>query len=215
MIIGIAGGSGSGKTYFCHSFLKYLGADNTTLLSQDHYYKGHDGSPLTPEKIQALAQANYDHPDSLEFELLASHIQALKNKESIEVPVYDFATHSRLNKTTAANHKPFIVVEGILILSQPNILELLDYSIFVDVPDDKRFQRRLARDQKERGRSVDSVVEQFNKTVNPMHQQFVEPSKRNADIIISGEDKSEENIRKVIQDIGQKSPSLLNNFNFK
>ena len=184
MIIGIAGGSGSGKSKLCRALVEYIGTCRVAHIEQDHYYRH-----LRPETDKTLV--NYDHPDALEFPLLEAHIKMLQQNQSIEVPRYDFTTHSRTAKTVQIEPKPFVLIEGILILSQPGIRNLLDLAVFMQADQKLRFQRRAMRDQAERGRSYESIINQFTSTVEPMHQLFVEPSATHADLIISGETEIE------------------------
>jgi len=179
MIIGICGGTGSGKTTIARRIVKDVGASNVVLVEQDSYYRNLADMPLDKRH-----QANFDHPDSIDSEMLMNHIKRLKNGSSIEMPIYNFKSHTRSGKTDHIEPKPVVIVEGILIFSEPRILELLDVRAFVDTPDDIRFIRRLQRDINERGRTVESVIAQYYATVRPMHHEFVEPSKRYADIII-------------------------------
>lgn len=179
IVIGIAGGTGSGKTTVAQEILRRVGPDKIAYLPHDAYYKDH--SHLSPEE---RALVNYDHPDSLETSLLVTHIQALKRGQTIERPVYDFTSHSRTKQTVRVEPRPIILVEGILIFVEPELRELFDVKIFVDTDADIRFIRRLRRDIQERGRTVESVIEQYLRTVRPMHLEFVEPSKRYADVII-------------------------------
>lgn len=179
MIIGISGGTGSGKTTVANRILESVSAQDVAFIQQDSYYRNLKDLPL--DYRQAV---NFDHPDALDNDLLVHHIRKLKGGGSVELPIYDFKTHSRLNETLLIEPKPIVIVEGILIFSDARLLEQMDIKIFVDTPDDIRFIRRLRRDVAERGRTVDSVIEQYLNTVRPMHVQFVEPSKRCADIII-------------------------------
>jgi uridine kinase len=179
IVIGIAGGTGSGKTTVANVILRRLGTDKITFLPHDSYYRNLGDIPLE-ERIAI----NFDHPDALETELLIEHIQALKRGEAVDVPIYDFTTHRRTEKTMHVEAQRVILVEGILIFADEALLELFDAKIFVDTPDDIRFIRRLQRDLLERGRTVDSVIQQYMTTVRPMHLEFVEPSKRQADVII-------------------------------
>ncbi len=179
IVIGIAGGTGSGKTTVAQAILRRVGPERIAYLPHDAYY--YDHSHLSPEE---RAQVNYDHPDSLETSLLIEHIQALKAGQTIERPVYDFTTHSRTHQTVRVEPRPIILVEGILIFVEPALRDLFDVKIFVDTDADIRFIRRLRRDIQERGRTVESVIEQYLRTVRPMHLEFVEPSKRYADVII-------------------------------
>jgi uridine kinase len=179
IVIGIAGGTGSGKTTVANVILRRLGADKITFLPHDSYYRD-----LEDLKIEERQSINFDHPDALETELLVEHIQALKRGETVEVPIYDFTTHTRTDQTLHIESQRVILVEGILIFADETLLNLFDAKIFVETPDDIRFIRRLQRDLLERGRTVDSVIQQYMTTVRPMHLEFVEPSKRQADVII-------------------------------
>jgi uridine kinase len=179
LVIGIAGGSGSGKTTVAQTILQRVGPDRISFLQHDAYYKDLNGLP----PIQR-AEVNFDHPNSLENELLIRHILQLKKGEAVEVPIYDFSTHSRTNRTFTVQPRSVILVEGILIFAETSLRELFDVKIFVDTDSDLRFIRRLQRDIAERGRTTDSVVKQYMATVRPMHLDFVEPSKRYADVII-------------------------------
>ncbi|MEN6436348.1 MAG: uridine kinase [Anaerolineaceae bacterium] len=179
IVIGIAGGSGSGKTTVAQAILKAVGSHRIAFIQHDAYYR--DLKDLPP--IQR-AQVNFDHPDSLESDLLTQHIIELKNWRPVFIPVYDFTTHTRTTETIKVNPQKVIIVEGILIFSDAVLRNMFDVKIFVDTDPDIRFIRRLNRDIKERGRTTESVVNQYLNTVRPMHLDFVEPSKRYADIII-------------------------------
>jgi uridine kinase len=179
LIIGICGGTGSGKTTVANRILESVSADEVVFLQQDSYYRNITDLPLDYRNI-----ANFDHPDALDNDLLVNHVRRLKAGEAVELPVYDFRTHTRMNETRHVEAKPIVIVEGILIFADPRLLEQMDIKVFVDTPDDIRFIRRLRRDLDERGRTVESVIEQYVVTVRPMHMQFVEPSKRHADVII-------------------------------
>jgi uridine kinase len=179
VLIGVAGGSGSGKTTVSQAILDQVGRDRIAYLQHDAYY--HDRSHLP---LEARAQINYDHPDSLDTDLLIEHLRALRAGQAIQAPVYDFAQHVRKAETRRIEPKPVILVEGILIFVDRTLRELFDIKIFVDTDADIRFIRRLQRDITERGRTMESVVAQYQATVRPMHLEFVEPSKRYADIII-------------------------------
>jgi uridine kinase len=179
MIIGICGGTGSGKTTIARKIVEAVGKENVILVEQDSYYRNLADMPLDERH-----QANFDHPDSIDSEMLVNHLKRLKGGHSIEMPVYDFKSHTRSDQTDHISPKPVVIVEGILIFSESRVLDLLDVRVFVDTPDDIRFIRRLRRDIEERGRTVESVIAQYFTTVRPMHFEFVEPSKRNADIII-------------------------------
>lgn len=179
MVIGIAGGSGSGKTTVANEVIQRVGAQNIAYLPHDAYYKelGH----LPPNQ---RAEINFDHPDSLENELMIQHIQALQGYNPVALPIYDFSRHSRTGKTIEVQPHRIILVEGILIFAVPELRKLFDLKIFVDTDSDIRFIRRLQRDISERSRTTDSVINQYMTTVRPMHLEFVEPSKRYADVII-------------------------------
>ena len=179
VVIGVAGGSGSGKTTVVRRIVESLGNDQVTVLEHDRYYR--DRSDL---RLEERAAMNYDHPDSLETDLMVRHLEALRSGSAVEVPVYDFARYARVAATDLAYSRRAIIVEGILIFTDAPLRSLLDVKVFVDADDDIRFIRRLRRDVAERGRTMDSVIEQYLNTVKPMHLDFVEPSKRYADIIV-------------------------------
>lgn len=179
MLIGICGGTGSGKTTVARALLASVGAKEVVFLQQDSYYRNLADMPLDYRNL-----ANFDHPDAIDNDALVEHIQTLKSGGAAELPIYDFKTHTRLHETTHTESKPIIIVEGILIFADPRLRAEMDIKVFVDTPDDIRFIRRLRRDIAERGRTIDSVIEQYLATVRPMHIQFVEPSKRYADVII-------------------------------
>ena len=179
LVIGIAGGSGSGKTTVAQEILNRVGADRIAFLQHDSYYKDLTGLPPAQR-----AEVNFDHPNSLETDLLRQHVLSLRDGHAVQVPIYNFSTHSRTDQTfTVAPHR-VIMVEGILIFVEPALRELFDIKVFVDTDADIRFIRRLQRDIAERGRTTESVIKQYQATVRPMHLEFVEPSKRYADIII-------------------------------
>lgn len=192
-IVGVAGGSGSGKTYFARELQKLLGDQNCSILYQDNYYidQSHkfdvDGGAV-----------NFDHPDSLDFELMAKDLIKLKEGQNIKVPLYDFATHKRLDTTLDFTPKKIILVDGILILDSLSVRNALDESVFFDTPESLRFARRLDRDVKERGRTPEGVRAQFRNQVAPMHQQFVEPSKYFATSIIKDDGDYREAIDKYL-----------------
>jgi uridine kinase len=179
LVIGIAGGTGSGKSTVAKVIIDRVGANHIALLPHDAYYK--NLSQLEPAQ---RASINFDHPESLETSLLVQHIKLLKEFESIELPVYDFKTHTRTIESVHIEPQPVILVEGILILAERELRELFDVKIYVDTDPDIRFIRRLERDIAERGRTSASVIHQYLETVRPMHLEFVEPSKRYADVII-------------------------------
>lgn len=179
VIIGISGGTGSGKTTVANVILSRAGADDITVMAHDAYYRNLNHLPFEERK-----QVNFDHPDSLETELLIHHLHQLRGLQPVEVPVYDFTTHRRTSQTRHVDPRPIILVDGILIFVEPKLRDLFDVKIFVDTPADVRFIRRLQRDIEHRGRTLESVIEQYQRTVRPMHEEFVEPSKRYADVII-------------------------------
>ncbi len=179
LVIGIAGGSGSGKTTVAQGILQRVGTDRIAFLQHDSYYKDLGGLPPTQR-----SDINFDHPNSLETELLIEHIASLRDGKPVEVPIYDFSTDSRTNRTFTIQPRNVIIVEGILIFTEATLRGMFDVKIFVDTDSDLRFIRRLERDITERGRSTESVIRQYLSTVRPMHLEFVEPSKRYADIII-------------------------------
>jgi uridine kinase len=179
IVIGVAGGSGSGKTTVVRKIVEALGDDQVSVLEHDRYYRDH------PElRLEERAALNYDHPASLETDLMMRHVEALRNNRDVDVPVYDFARHARVSSTTPVAARTAIIVEGILIFADAGLRDLMDVKVFVDADDDTRFIRRLQRDVAERGRTVDSVIDQYLGTVKPMHLEFVEPSKRYADVIV-------------------------------
>lgn len=179
MVIGIAGGSGSGKTTISHAVVDAVGAEVIALIQHDAYYR--DNSHL---EFEERTKINYDHPDSLETELLIQHLTELRSGRAVEVPVYDFSIHTRTDETVHVIPEAVVLVEGILVLAEPELRKLMDLRIYIDTDSDLRFIRRLRRDIEERGRTVESVTKQYMGSVRPMHLQFVEPSKRYADIIV-------------------------------
>lgn len=179
VILGIAGGSGSGKTTVANVIMNRVGYERIALITHDSYYRDRASLVLTDNE-----RPNFDHPDSLETSLLIKHLQQLKRGKSVDVPTYDFRSDTRRQETIHVDARPVILVDGILIFAEPRLRPLFDIKIFVDTDSDLRFIRRLQRDMAERGRSSDSVIHQYLATVRPMHLQFVEPSRRYADIII-------------------------------
>ncbi len=179
ILIGIAGGTGSGKTTLANRLVESFGGDEVSILRHDNYYRRHDDM-----EYEERTKLNYDHPDAFDTELLCEHIRALKAGKSIRMPVYDYSLHNRSDRTIEVKPAPVIVLEGILIFAEVSLCELMDIKVFVDTDADVRILRRIVRDVKHRGRSLDSVISQYLTTVKPMHEQFVEPSKRRADIII-------------------------------
>ena len=179
-VIGIAGGSGSGKSTFA-ARLREQFPDSVALISCDNYYRAHDDIPLEERRL-----LNYDAPEALEFDLMVSHLQALKRGEAVDCPVYDFSLHNRSDKVLSIEPKPVIIVDGILILSDPALRETFDLRIYVETDADERILRRARRDMEVRGRHIDDIMEQYLTTVKPMHEQYVEPSKKHADLILNG-----------------------------
>jgi uridine kinase len=179
VIVGVAGGSGSGKTTVVRRIVESLGPGEVTVLDHDRYYR--DRNDLRLEERAAL---NYDHPDALETDLLVRHVRELKAGRPVEVPRYDFTRHARLAETELFAPRRAVIVEGILVFTSAELRQLMDIKVFVDTDSDTRFIRRLVRDVADRGRTMESVIEQYQGTVKPMHLEFVEPSKRYADVII-------------------------------
>lgn len=182
VIIGVAGGTASGKSTISQAILKRVGAENITHILHDSYYK--PLAQLEAETNGPIESINFDHPDSLDTDLLVEHINALKAGQTVKVPIYDFVSFDRKAETMHVEAKPIILVEGILVLAEKPLRDLFDIKIFVDAPADIRFIRRLLRDIESRGRSMENVIEQYLQTVRPMHLAFVEPSKRHADVIV-------------------------------
>ena len=179
VVVGVAGGTGSGKTTVAAEILRRAGTDHISLIQHDAYYKDLSDLPMAQRAMQ-----NFDHPDALDNDLLIAHLQELKTGRPIELPVYDFTTHSRTDRTVTVEPYPVILVEGILIFSDEALRQLMDVRIYVDTDADIRFIRRLQRDIAERGRTMESVIHQYLATVRPMHEEYVEPSKRYANVII-------------------------------
>ena len=179
VVIGIAGGSGSGKTTVLHSIVDAFGSEYIAVLDHDAYYHSLHELPQV-----AREQFNFDHPDSLDTRLMRQHLDALIAGQPIDKPIYNFTAHVRQAETQRVEPRPVIIVEGILILAEPLLLERMDIKIFVDIAADVRLMRRIRRDMAERGRTIDSILDQYENTVRPMHLEFVEPSKRLADVII-------------------------------
>lgn len=195
-VIGICGGTGSGKTTITNRLSRELADSGVLVLQQDHYYKDLSHLPLDER-----SQRNFDHPNALDTELFIEHVRQLKDGSSIDRPVYDFTQHRRVQETARLQSQPAILVEGILIFENEALRNLMDIKIFVDTDADLRFIRRLVRDMRDRGRTLESVVEQYQKTVRPMHLEFVEPSKRYADIIIPEGGHNEVGIDLVLQKV--------------
>ena len=185
-VIGIAGGTASGKTTIVNKLKDFFG-DDVELISHDSYYKAHDDMPY-----EERAKLNYDHPSSFDTDRMIDDIKALKRGETVYIPVYDFSIHKRTKKTVKVEPKRVIMIEGILIFENKELRDLMDIKIFVDTDADERLMRRIIRDMKYRGRTIESIITQYQTTVKPMHEEFVEPSKKYADIIIprGGENKA-------------------------
>ena len=179
ILIGIAGGSGSGKTLVARTIVRELGSQKVVIIDQDSYYKNLEDIPLRDREVR-----NFDHPDAFDNDLLVRHLRELLDGKPIEQPVYDYTQHCRLPETRRISDHVIVVLEGILIFHEPELRALMDIKLFIDADADVRFIRRLRRDIVERGRSVDSVIRQYEESVRPMHLQFVEPAKRYADVII-------------------------------
>lgn len=179
IVIGVAGGSGSGKSTFTNRIKEYFG-DDVVVLYHDNYYRRQDGVPF-----EQRVTVNYDHPDSLETELLVEHLKQLKEGKSIECPVYDYTKHNRSSEVIRIDPKPVILVEGILLLADPRVRDLLDIKVYVEADADERILRRISRDVEERGRDLNGIIKQYLITVKPMHYLYVEPTRSKADIVIN------------------------------
>lgn len=184
IVIGIAGGSGSGKTTLMKNLMRKFG-DNISVLSHDNYYCAHNELPY-----EQRSKLNYDHPDAFDTQMMIEHLKLLKEGRSIECPTYDYTIHNRAAETILVEPRQVIIVEGILIFENKELCEQMDIKIYVDTDADVRLIRRIKRDVAKRGRSLESVLEQYLSTVKPMHEMFVEPSKKNADIIVVGGGKN-------------------------
>ena len=180
MIIGVAGGTGSGKTTLARHIANAFG-DRVAVITHDSYYRRQDNKSVEERALQ-----NYDHPDAFETDLLCQHLKMLAEGQAVEVPVYDYTIHNRASSTTRVEPKPVIVLEGILLFSDEELRSMMDLKIFVDTDADERILRRIVRDTRERGRTLESVIKQYLTTVKPMHDAFVEPYKRYADVIVPG-----------------------------
>lgn len=180
LVIGVAGGSGSGKSTFAKRVRDYF-ADEAVLISCDNYYLAHDDIP-----IEKRAKLNYDIPEAFEFDLMIKQMAELKSGKSVECPVYDFTVHTRSGKTIKIDPKPVVIIDGILALYEEKLRDVMDVKVFVETDADERILRRVRRDVGERGRSVESIIEQYLTTVKPMHYRYIEPTKQYADIIING-----------------------------
>ncbi len=179
LTIGIAGGTGSGKTTVVNNILENIDGSEVNVISQDNYYK--DNSGITLEEREKL---NYDHPNSIDFELLIDHVQKLKKGKTVEEPIYSFLTHTRTSETQPIHPKKILIIEGILVLAQPELRKEIDLKVFVYADSDERLIRRLRRDIQERGRDMEEVINRYQTTLKPMHEQFIEPSMQYADIIV-------------------------------
>ena len=179
IIIGIAGGSGSGKSTFTNRIKNYFG-DEVVVLYHDNYYRRQDGIPF-----EKRVKVNYDHPDSLETDLMVEHLKMLKAGKVVDCPVYDYSQHNRSDQTIRIEPKPVILVEGILLLADERVRDLLDIKVYVEADADERILRRISRDVKERGRDLDGIIAQYLTTVKPMHYLYVEPTRAKADIVIN------------------------------
>ncbi len=178
LVLGIAGGSGSGKTTLMKNLVKRFG-DDVAVLSHDNYYRAHNELPF-----EQRSKLNYDHPDAFETDMMIEHLKQLKEGKAIECPVYDYTIHNRSEEVVVVEPRKVIIVEGILIFENKALCDLMDIKVFVDTDADVRLIRRIRRDVAKRGRSLDSVLSQYLETVKPMHEQFVEPSKKNADLVV-------------------------------
>ncbi len=196
LVVGICGGTGSGKTTITNRIIEALSLESVQVLQQDHYYKD-----LPQMPVDERAKQNFDHPESIDTKLFVEHVRGLREGKPIERPVYDFTKHARKSETMRLEPRPALIVEGILIFECKALRELMDVKIFVDTDADIRFIRRLGRDIRERGRTAESVIQQYMSTVRPMHMEFVEPSKRYADVIIPEGGHNEVGIDLVIQKI--------------
>jgi uridine kinase len=196
-VIAIAGGSGSGKTTFARKLVAALGPDRVAILSQDSYY--HDQSARFDGDGGAV---NFDHPEALDFKLLGEHLEQLRRGETAQVPIYDFPTHKRKRETQPLEARPVVLVDGTLVLTQDFLMVHFDHSVFIDVPEKVRFERRLRRDVHERGREPEGVRRQFERQVGPMHDQFVQPSSANARLIVLHGDDIDEWIRRLVISLG-------------
>jgi uridine kinase len=194
MILGICGGTGSGKTTVAERLAEALGPGQALLLAQDSYYR--DSSHLP---VEERMRQNFDHPDAVDFDLLIQHVGALRSRQPVQQPSYDFSAHVRRKETNRVDPRTVVIVEGILIFQNSRLRSLFDLKIFVDTDADVRFIRRLRRDIRDRGRSLDSVIEQYLESVRPMHHEFVEPARRHADIVIPEGGKNDAAMDLLIQ----------------
>jgi uridine kinase len=202
ILIGIAGASGSGKTYVANSIIKRLGSDKAMIIQEDSYYKD-----LSDIPYEERVRKNFDHPDAFDYDLLAKHLLQLLNNEAVSHPIYDYMLHTRSKETKKIGPGVLIILEGILIFNNARLRELMDYRVFIDTALDICFVRRLKRDIEERGRTVDSIIRQYTETVRPMYIKFIAPSKQYADIVISGEGGNSDDVDILTTKIN----TLLNN----
>ena len=196
ILIGVAGGSASGKSTLVERLIDRLGSDSAAVITHDRYYR--DRGALEPDMREAL---NYDHPDALETELLLSHLQSLRMGLTIEAPVYDFSRHARELRVDRIEPRPVIFLEGLLVLADARLRDAVDLRVFVDTDDETRYLRRLKRDVEQRGRTMESVRAQYAATVGPMHRQFVEPSRRYADLLVVGDGFPDAWVEPVLSEI--------------
>ena len=196
IIIGVFGGTGSGKTTIVNQIVSDFNASDIQVISQDAYYK--DNSSITYE---ARCLLNFDHPEAIDFELLYEHLSALKNGENIQQPIYDFKTHNRTYKTLQISPKKILILEGILIMNYPKLRSLLDLKVFIETNSDMRMERRVNRDITERGRTPKEVMDRYLNTLKPMHDQFIEPMKMHADVIVENHENTSINLDKLISKI--------------
>lgn len=194
--IGVYGGTGSGKTTIVAQIVSEFPTSEIQVISQDSYYK--DNSDISFEERCML---NFDHPDAIDFELLCKHIRALKNGETIAQPIYSFKTHNRTGETVSVSPKKILIVEGILILNYPKLRSMFDLKVYVDAESDMRMERRVSRDITERGRTPEEVLSRYIKTLKPMHQQFIEPMKVHADVVIENHQNNPLDLTKLIDKI--------------
>jgi uridine kinase len=196
IIIGVFGGTGSGKTTIVNQIVSDFNASDIQVISQDAYYK--DNSNIT---YDARCLLNFDHPEAIDFELLYQHLSALKNGETIEQPVYNFKTHNRTDKTLEISPKKILILEGILIMNYPKLRSLLDLKVFIDTNSDMRMERRVNRDISERGRTPKEVMDRYINTLKPMHDQFIEPMKIHAEMVIENHENASINLDILIAKI--------------
>jgi uridine kinase len=204
ILIGIAGASGSGKTFVANSIIESLGSDKAVIIQEDSYYMD-----LSDIPYEERVRRNFDHPVAFDYDLLTNHLSQLLNGEAVSHPIYDYKLHTRSKETKNVEPCVLIILEGILILNNPKLRELMDYRVFIDTALDICFVRRLKRDIEERGRTVDSVIQQYTETVRPMYLQFIAPSKQYADILISGEGGNSD----ALDILTTRINTLLNNSN--